>query len=79
MSFSETKVFLNKLNDMIQFLIPYYVKEGKTQLIISIGCTGGKHRSVAISQKLYSKLRKNDYSAVIEHRDIDRDDKGAAI
>jgi len=79
MSFSETKVFLNKLSNMIQFLIPYYVKEGKTQLIIGIGCTGGRHRSVAIAQKLYSRLRKNDYSTVIEHRDIDRDGKGALI
>lgn len=76
MSFSESKTFLNKLFDMINFLLPQYVKEGKSQLVVGIGCTGGRHRSVTIANQLYSKLKQQDVSAVIEHRDIDRDDKG---
>ncbi|SHF35959.1 UPF0042 nucleotide-binding protein [Caldanaerobius fijiensis DSM 17918] len=70
LSFPVTKEFLAKLYDMLQFLIPYYVKEGKTQLVIAIGCTGGKHRSVTIANELYEYLRKNDYAAFVEHRDI---------
>lgn len=70
LSFPVTREFLTKLYDMLQFLIPYYVKEGKTQLVIAIGCTGGKHRSVTIANELYDYLRKNDYAAFVEHRDI---------
>ncbi|NLU53100.1 MAG: RNase adapter RapZ [Clostridiaceae bacterium] len=76
MSFPESKAFLNKLTDMISFLLPYYVKEGKRQLVIGIGCTGGRHRSVTIANKLFSRLKQNDFSVVVEHRDIDRDPKG---
>ncbi len=79
MSFSESRLFLNKLTEMINFLIPYYVKEGKSQLIIGVGCTGGKHRSVTIAEKLFSRLKQKEFSAVIEHRDIDRDNKGASL
>jgi UPF0042 nucleotide-binding protein len=75
MSFSESKTFLNKLTDMINFLLPQYVKEGKSQLVVGIGCTGGKHRSVTMANQLFSKLRQKDVSVVIEHRDIERDDK----
>ncbi|MCX7772715.1 MAG: RNase adapter RapZ [Clostridia bacterium] len=78
MSFSESKTFLNKLVDMINFLLPQYVKEGKTQLVIGVGCTGGKHRSVTIANQLYAKLKQKEVSAVIEHRDIERDDKGGS-
>ena len=78
MSFPESKSFLNKLVDMVNFLIPHYVKEGKTQLVIGIGCTGGKHRSVTIANHLYSRLKRNDVSVVVEHRDIERDDKGGS-
>lgn len=76
MSFSESKTFLNKLTDMINFLLPQYVKEGKSQLVIGIGCTGGKHRSVTMANQLYSKLKQKDISVVVEHRDMERDDKG---
>ena len=69
----ETKVFLEKINDMLEFLIPNYQKEGKRQLIISIGCTGGRHRSVAIANALYKKLLERNYNASVEHRDIRED------
>lgn len=71
MSIEESKEFLNKLEDMIKFLIPNYVKEGKNQLVIGIGCTGGKHRSVVIANELYKLLNINNQSGVkVFHRDI---------
>lgn len=67
------EVFLNKLYDMLTFLIPHYIEEGKNQLVIGIGCTGGKHRSVTVAELLYGRLRKNaDYGLRIDHRDIER-------
>jgi UPF0042 nucleotide-binding protein len=69
----ETKQFIGKLDDMLQFLIPNYLKEGKRQLIVSIGCTGGRHRSVAIANEIYEKLKAEGHKANIEHRDIDED------
>jgi UPF0042 nucleotide-binding protein len=69
----QTKDFLVKLDDMVTFLIPNYIKEGKRQLIISIGCTGGRHRSVAIANALYEKLKEYGHKATIEHRDISED------
>lgn len=66
--------FLGKLVDMVQFLIPNYIMEGKNQLVISIGCTGGKHRSVTLANKLYEALEdKGDYGIKVEHRDIEKD------
>ncbi len=66
--------FLNKLEDMLRFLIPNYIDEGKNQLVISIGCTGGKHRSVTLANALYERLKKNaNYGLRVEHKDIDRD------
>ena len=74
----ETVGFLEKLEDMLKFLIPNYVKEGKRQLIISIGCTGGRHRSVAIANAIYERLDRDNFNARIEHRDIVEDShKGA--
>lgn len=65
--------FLDKLADLMDFLIPNYIKEGKTQLVIGIGCTGGKHRSVTIVNELFARLKKNsDIGVNIEHRDINR-------
>lgn len=74
--FSDHKAdeFLDKLEDMLRFLIPNYVAEGKNQLIVSVGCTGGKHRSVAMANALYERLRKNaTYGLKVEHRDITKD------
>lgn len=64
--------FLAKLYDFIDFLGPHYVKEGKANLIIGIGCTGGQHRSVAMANKLGDYLRTKGYRVVVYHRDIDR-------
>ena len=64
-------VFLKKLEDMVEYLLPNYVAEGKNQLVISIGCTGGKHRSVTIAEKLAEYLRQHsEYGLKLEHRDI---------
>lgn len=65
----ETKEFLGKLTDMLEFLIPNYKKEGKRQLIIAIGCTGGRHRSVTICNLISDELMKQDYRVVKKHRD----------
>ena len=65
----ETQTFLEKANDMFEFLIPNYQKEGKRQLIISIGCTGGRHRSVTISNLIYDDLVNRGYRVVKKHRD----------
>ena len=67
--------FLEMLTDMIRFLIPNYITEGKTQLVIGIGCTGGKHRSVTLANALYEALAEaeSDYGIKIEHRDIEKD------
>ena len=71
MSYPESREFLEKLTDMILFLIPNYVKEGKNQLVIGIGCTGGKHRSVTLANELYEALKdKGSFGLKIEHRDI---------
>ena len=68
-SFKQTGVFVKQLEEMISFLIPQYMEEGKTELVIGIGCTGGKHRSVAIAEELYKYISKTDYRTVIKHRD----------
>ncbi|MCI8583318.1 MAG: RNase adapter RapZ [Dorea sp.] len=67
--------FLRMLTDMVRFLIPNYITEGKTQLVIGIGCTGGKHRSVTLANALYDALAEaeSDYGIKIEHRDIEKD------
>ena len=73
MNCDQAGIFLDKLSDMIQFLIPNYVVEGKNQLVVAIGCTGGKHRSVTIANKLYEILQKDrEYKVKIEHRDIEK-------
>lgn len=70
---NETKEFVDKLIDMLLFLIPNYKNEGKRQLIISIGCTGGRHRSVAIANKIYELLCHNGHNVTVDHRDINED------
>ncbi len=74
MQYQEAHTFLDKLEDMVTFLIPNYITEGKNQLVVSIGCTGGKHRSVTLANGLYERLCKQDgYGIKIEHRDIGKD------
>lgn len=71
MSFPEAHVFIEKLTDLAGFLIPNYVKEGKYQLVIGIGCTGGKHRSVTLANRLYEHMKnKGEYGIKIAHRDV---------
>ncbi|MDE6956689.1 MAG: RNase adapter RapZ [Lachnospiraceae bacterium] len=66
--------FLEKLTDMMKFLIPNYIQEGKHQLVVAIGCTGGKHRSVTLANELYRTLAcEEEYGIRIEHRDIEKD------
>lgn len=71
LKFQEAKAFLEKLYEFLKFLIPMYEKEGKSYLTIGIGCTGGRHRSVAVSEILKGYLEKEGYSLNIKHRDID--------
>ena len=68
----QTRSFLEKLEDLIAFLLPYYIEEGKLSLMIAIGCTGGRHRSVAIASALHQHLLANSISSVNVNRDIDK-------
>ncbi len=72
MGFPEAGTFLDKLLDLLQFLIPNYVKEGKYQLVVAIGCTGGRHRSVTLANELYRRLKNREatYGVSLSHRDI---------
>lgn len=72
MSFDESRIFMDKLMDMLLFLIPQYIKEGKSQLTIAIGCTGGKHRSVTLTNKLGDALKDAGNRVVVVHRDAYR-------
>jgi UPF0042 nucleotide-binding protein len=73
LSFKETELFIDKLTDMLIFLMPNYLKEGKRQLIVSIGCTGGRHRSVTIANEMNEILVNKGVKVNIEHRDINED------
>ncbi|MBE5876049.1 MAG: RNase adapter RapZ [Lachnospiraceae bacterium] len=71
MGYDEAKEFMVKLEDMVRFLIPQYVKEGKYQLVVAIGCTGGQHRSVTLAGELYHRLYNNgEYGVTLRHREI---------
>lgn len=70
LSFEDTKDFLNRYTDLIEYLIPKYIKEGKSYLTIAMGCTGGKHRSVFMAHELSQRLRKIGLNATEYHRDI---------
>ena len=68
------RAFADKLEDMIRFLLPHYIREGKTSLVIAVGCTGGKHRSVTLARVLYHRLTEiKEYGLRLEHRDIEKD------
>lgn len=62
--------FLGKLSDMVKYLVPLYMKEGKSQLVIAIGCTGGHHRSVTVAEALYSTVKADGHNSMVSHRDI---------
>lgn len=72
MESKEAIIFLDKLEDMLTFLIPNYIVEGKNQLVVSIGCTGGKHRSVTLARAITERLKKLEYGLKVEHRDIEK-------
>lgn len=70
MQYSEAEMFLDKLTDMLQFLIPNYIKEGKYQLVVAIGCTGGQHRSVTLANELYERMKnQGSYGIRLIHRE----------
>ncbi len=73
MQYDEAKEFMNKIVDLLEFLIPNYIKEGKNGLVIGIGCTGGKHRSVTLANGIYKEMETLPYSVRIYHRDIEKD------
>lgn len=71
MQFPEAGEFMDKLQDMLSFLLPNYIKEGKYQLIIAVGCTGGKHRSVTLANQLYHRMKdQGNYGIKLFHRDV---------
>ena len=71
MQYDEAGIFLDKLEDMLEFLIPNYIKEGKYSLVIAIGCTGGKHRSVTLAEGIKNRLENKDGIGLkLYHRDI---------
>lgn len=70
MKASEAHTFLDKIDDLIRFLIPNYIIEGKNQIVVGIGCTGGKHRSVTLANALYDRMQALDYGVKVDHRDI---------
>ena len=75
MGFDAAHIFLDKIMDLFDFLLPEYVQEGKNSLVIAIGCTGGKHRSVTLANAIADRLKKTEYGCKVEHRDIDKDAK----
>lgn len=72
MSFREAGDFLDMLENMLKFLIPGYITEGKNQLVVGIGCTGGRHRSVTLARALHERLEKMEYDVRLEHRDVEK-------
>lgn len=71
MKAEESEIFLEKLKDMVEFLIPNYIKEGKYRLVVAIGCTGGQHRSVTLANELYERMKdQGHYGMKLHHRDI---------
>jgi UPF0042 nucleotide-binding protein len=72
LGFDVTNTFIKMLEDMLIFLLPLYIKEGKSSLVISVGCTGGKHRSVTISNIIASVLSKENYRVLLNHRDVEK-------
>jgi UPF0042 nucleotide-binding protein len=75
MGFEAANIFLEKMDDLIRFLLPNYVQEGKNSLVIAIGCTGGKHRSVTLANAIAERLKRTEYGCKVEHRDIEKDSR----
>ena len=71
-SFPQTGQFLRRIESLLAYLIPHYITEGKSYLTIALGCTGGRHRSVALAETIRRSLRRRGYSAKVVHRDLDK-------
>lgn len=71
LSFPRTKVFIDKVSDLVNYIAPYYLEQDKKQLVIAIGCTGGKHRSVAVAEELYKIFKSQGHRVILEHRDLE--------
>ena len=71
LSFPRARIFLDKINELVNYVAPYYVEQDKKQLVIAIGCTGGVHRSVVIAEELYHVLCEQGHNVTLEHRDIE--------
>ena len=71
-SYQQTRDYLQKLEDLLAFSLPLYFEEGKTSLVIAVGCTGGRHRSVAVAKEIGEYVAKRGYPTVVNHRDISR-------
>ncbi|MBP9989066.1 MAG: RNase adaptor protein RapZ, partial [Ruminococcus sp.] len=72
MNFDESKITFSKMMDLINYMLPMYIEEGKSQLVIAMGCTGGRHRSVCFAEQIKDNLKKQNYKVSIKHRDIDK-------
>ncbi len=68
-----TQEFLTRVLQLIEFLIPHFIAEGKTSLVLGIGCTGGRHRSVTLAEELSGHLSANNHRVFVQHRDVDKD------
>jgi UPF0042 nucleotide-binding protein len=71
LAFPRARIFLEKINELVNYVAPYYVEQDKKQLVIAIGCTGGVHRSVVIAEELYRVLCEQGHNVTLEHRDIE--------
>ncbi len=71
-SYQQTRDYFSKLEDLLAFSLPLYFEEGKTSLVIAVGCTGGRHRSVAIAKEMGEYVAKRGYPTVVNHREVDR-------
>jgi RNase adapter protein RapZ len=75
LSYDETRAFMDMQEKLLEFTIPYYIREGKVRLTIGMGCTGGRHRSVVLAEDLANRLRDNNLRVVVDHRDLEKDPK----
>ena len=71
-SFTQTGEFLRRIESLLLYLIPHYIQEGKSYLTVALGCTGGRHRSVALAEIIKRAIKKKGYSAKVVHRDLDK-------
>ena len=73
LSSPEAQGLKERLLSLIDYTVPLYCKEGKSQLVIAVGCTGGKHRSVTFAELVYKHLAEQNYNTAVTHRDIDKE------